>query len=316
MARNPDLEAAITADPEDDQLYRVYADWLEEKGDLRAQLIRAQLAEDPDNAAPDLLEDHAEELLGPLAKFATALHWRWGFVDWANVSERTRLEAGPCLHILLAHPVGVFLRSLEIYTHQPTAVIESLAKAPPTLRYLRFFSPSKTASLRGIGHVFPRLKKLVLDGMFELVEPLELPLADELAIELDALSAKSAGILAKANLPLLQGLTIGLAKTVDTRAKLAPLFARELPSLDYLALTDARELDELCELLVTAPFAPQLKGLELEGTLGRRGVEALRDSDRLSSLKDISVKADIDRGLLATLHRPGRKVERYDPSVE
>jgi uncharacterized protein (TIGR02996 family) len=317
MARNLELEAAILVDPENEQRYRDYADWLEENGDLHAQLIRAQLAERFGGAARMLLWEHGEQLLGPVAKFEHALHWKNGFVEWANLSERTRLEAGPSLEALLAHRVGAFLRGIEIYTFEPAAVIQPPAKTPPTLRFLRFFSPTKTVSLSGLAHVFARLKKLVLDGMFELVEPLDLPLADELAVELDALSTESAAFLANGTFPLLQGLTIGLARTVDAQEKLAPLFARDLPRLEYLVIAEAREsgeLDDMCELLVAAPFAGQLTGLELDGTLGRRGVEALRDSDRLIALKTISVKAAIDRRLIATLERSGCKVEHDDPS--
>src|SRR5215204_4545802 len=96
--RNLDLEAAIIANPEDDQLYRVYADWLEGQGDPRAQLIRVQL-DSGDSAARPLLRERAEELLGPsLAKFALALSWKRGFVFWATLSERNPgLEAGPAL---------------------------------------------------------------------------------------------------------------------------------------------------------------------------------------------------------------------------
>ncbi len=316
MARNPDLEAAIIQSPEDDNLYRAYADWLEAHGDLRAQLIRAQLVQRFGGAARQLLWDHADELLGPLAKFEPALMFKRGFVDSANLTERTRLEAGPALAALLAHPVGAFLRRLEIYTHDPAAVIEPLTKAPPTLRYLTFFSPTKPVSLRGLAPVFARLHKLILDGQFELEGPLDLPLANELAIELDALSPESATILAKANLPLIQGLTLGLARTTDAPTKLAPLFARDLPNLTDLVITESDDLDDLCELLVTAPFAPQLTGLTLDGTLTQRGIDALRDSDRLLALKDISVKANIDPGLLTSLDRLGRNVKWCDPSSE
>jgi uncharacterized protein (TIGR02996 family) len=314
--RNPELEAAIIADPKDDQLYRVYADWLEEQDDPRAELIRVQL-DSGDDAARDLLEERGKKMLGPaLAKYALWLNWERGFVTSANLSERGKIVAGPCLAALLASPTSAFLESLEIYTHNPAPVIKALPKAPSTLRYLRFFSPTKVATLKNVAKVLARQKKLVLDGKFELVDPLDLPIADEVAIEIDALSENSAAIVASANLPRVQGLTLGLVECPDTHATLAPLFARSMPDLDYLVITDADELDDVCELLAEAPFAKQLKYLEIAGTLTRRGVEALRSSDRLTKLKDLVVKADIDRDLLGTLKRKGRKVERYDPSAE
>ena len=50
---------------------------------------------------------------------------------------------------------------------------------------------------------------------------------------------------------------LGLARTTDAPTKLAPLFVRALPNLTDLVITESDELD-LCELLMTAPFAPQL----------------------------------------------------------
>lgn len=254
--------------------------------------------------------------LGPLDRFPAALTWHGERVDWANLSERTPgLEAGACLAALLTHPAGGTLRSLEIMTRAPAPVVAALAMAPPTLRVLRFFSPTQVARLHGLGAVLARLQRLVLDGRFELVEPLALPVADELAIEIDALSAPSAAAVVDGSYPLVQGLTIGLAATTGVRAKLAGLFAKPLPKLDFLVVTDAVELDDVCELIVAAPFAPQLTGLQLGGRLTQRGVDALAGSDRLGALQTLDVPPDLDAGLLARLRRRGRAVERLEPAA-
>ena len=255
--------------------------------------------------------------LGPLDKFPSALRWKGKSVESANLSERSPgLKAGACLSALLAHPASAKLSSLEIFTLAPEPVVKALVRAPRTLRILRFFCPIKVAALRGLGPVLSHLNKLVLDGKFELEEPLDLPVADELAIEIDALSETSAGYLVNGSYPLVQGLTIGLATTSGTRDKLAGLFAKPLPKLDFLVISDAAELDDVCEMIVAAPFAPQLTGLQLGGRLTKRGIDALSTSDRLRALKTLDVPPDVDAKLLASLKKRGRKVERYDPSME
>src|SRR5437588_11228665 len=84
---------AILANPEDDALRLIYADWLEERGDpadaARAEFIRAQaelfsLADD-DPRRP-LLEDREHELLAEHES-------RW-LGDWPRYVPRWRFERG------------------------------------------------------------------------------------------------------------------------------------------------------------------------------------------------------------------------------
>jgi hypothetical protein len=66
-----------------------------------------------------------------------------------------------------------------------------------------------------------------------------------------------------------------------------------MPKLGFLEISDAAELDDVCEMLVAAPFAPQLTGLQLGGRLTKRGVDALA-SHRLPELKTLDVPPDLD----------------------
>lgn len=66
-ARNPELEAAISADPHHRETYAVFADWLQEQGDVRGELMSLQL-HNKDKQAKALLEEHADYFLGPLAE--------------------------------------------------------------------------------------------------------------------------------------------------------------------------------------------------------------------------------------------------------
>lgn len=73
---HPELAAVIAAAPDEVENYRVYADWLSEQGDVRGELIRAELAleRDPEDATSQRARDQIvkrfqRELFGPLAKF-------------------------------------------------------------------------------------------------------------------------------------------------------------------------------------------------------------------------------------------------------
>ena len=69
-ARNPDLEAAVAANPNDREPYSVLADWLQLQNDPRGELISLQLA-GKTTEAEALLAQHADYFLGPLAEHAT-----------------------------------------------------------------------------------------------------------------------------------------------------------------------------------------------------------------------------------------------------
>ncbi|MEJ7599016.1 MAG: TIGR02996 domain-containing protein [Kofleriaceae bacterium] len=69
-ARNPDLEAAIAANPIDREPYVVLADWLQVQGDPRGELMALQLT-GKDTEADAVLAKHRDYFLGPLAAHAT-----------------------------------------------------------------------------------------------------------------------------------------------------------------------------------------------------------------------------------------------------
>jgi uncharacterized protein (TIGR02996 family) len=104
---NP-LFRAILADPDDDELRLVYADWLEDHGDTaRAEFIRGQLALagmdafDPEGAAlrqrqMALLREHEDAWRAELPELPDGLAWgdcRRGFVDSVIASRREELLA-------------------------------------------------------------------------------------------------------------------------------------------------------------------------------------------------------------------------------
>src|SRR5688500_10922713 len=69
--------ARIAADPFDDDLRLVYADWLEEQGDPRGELVRLQQEHERVNRAwlGRYAEPHATDLAERIDQL-TRLHWR------------------------------------------------------------------------------------------------------------------------------------------------------------------------------------------------------------------------------------------------
>jgi uncharacterized protein (TIGR02996 family) len=65
-ARNPELEKAIVANPNDREAWAVFADWLQEQGDPRGELISLQLG-NKEGQAKALIKKHEDYFLGPLA---------------------------------------------------------------------------------------------------------------------------------------------------------------------------------------------------------------------------------------------------------
>lgn len=135
---NPELEAAILADPDDDDGYLVYADWLQSVGDPRGELIAVEhrtsrppghIPGPARNTAPDelpalrrrefLRATFACQLVHPLAvDHALRLRWRLGFVVEAtlDVVQCHHHELWPSVIVerLLAHPACRLLRTITI----------------------------------------------------------------------------------------------------------------------------------------------------------------------------------------------------------
>jgi len=163
-ASNPQLERAIEADPYDIEAYSVYADFLQDAGDPRGELIALQLA-GKTKAATKLLAKHAEYFLGPLAEHAKtfdgsnrdAFSWKFGFIHGLRLSHNhyayefdATAAKPPCslaemLTQVLAHPSGRFVTEIAFrFNNDPNednlqSLIDVLAKrAPPTIRKLHF----------------------------------------------------------------------------------------------------------------------------------------------------------------------------------
>jgi uncharacterized protein (TIGR02996 family) len=104
--REPRLEAAIAASPDDEACWQVYADWLLSVGDPLGERIRGLRADDA-------------EFLGHLRPLVTehgvlTLEWSHGFIRSALLRAWGCVQLDELLVWLLELPVARFLRSLDI----------------------------------------------------------------------------------------------------------------------------------------------------------------------------------------------------------
>ncbi|MGN6108662.1 MAG: TIGR02996 domain-containing protein, partial [Kofleriaceae bacterium] len=296
-ARNAELERAILADPYDASAYAVYADWLQEQGDPRGELIALQLSGQHE-AARALLTRHADALLGDLADHAElhdgsrrhAFTWEAGFIRSVQLSHHTSVSALPdglrgVLAAVLAHPSGRFLAEISIgiagetFDSSLQDLIDLLVeRAPPTLRKLHLgdfaygsdteMSWYSVGDLGALWSAVPRLTTLIVQGGDFRLGAIDLPALASATFRTGGLSRDSAHALARAHWPQLERLEIwygdpeyGGDATADD---VAPLLARtDLPRLRHLGLRNAAFTDALCPLIVASPLVRQLRSLDL-----------------------------------------------------
>ncbi len=283
VARDPELERAIEADLDDDAGFLVYADWLSSQGDVRGELIRAQLEleqhpeDKPLTATRDtLLSKFAKELLGPLAKhsiirdpnaYLPGFRWRRGFICAARLwrfSREPTMEG--LLSMLLEHPAGRFLERLVLgrpfwgdrASYQATlSVLE--ARAPRTLRSIELAEGEDAFPGDIAGFLrLPHLRRLVVHNQPLSIEDLDESHVEELALDVgqmpsdDVLSA-----LARIRWPKLRRLTVpvGVVPVLGAIFSNAPTLRRL--GVSYLSETAAAVLGK-------AAFLDRLDELTLE----------------------------------------------------
>ena len=199
-----ELERRLARDPDDLDAYLVYADWLQQRGDSRGELIaiqHAQLGVEPGSDAAARLGEreaacfaaHAQELLGPLANEPYAgrveLEWRCGFIDRVafDLNRHQDLDGAALIHELDGLESGRLISSLHCRGHRSDVVTKALievAQRRPfsALRSLalgvRWFDPRSFPDCGKLGELLPELTELEdlsIGGLdFELAE-LKLP---------------------------------------------------------------------------------------------------------------------------------------------
>lgn len=169
-ARNPDLEAAIAANPLDDDAWRVFTDWLQTQGDPRGELAALQDGHKPADAEA-LLARHADYFLGDFAAHQTvhdegynnasshlrdaaqeaawqatqkqAFLWRHGFISRVRLSHDSYSDGAfdgstaDILTAVLKHPSARYVAELAFQSNgDPNeddlqTIIDAIAAAKP-----------------------------------------------------------------------------------------------------------------------------------------------------------------------------------------
>src|SRR5262249_46512850 len=112
-------EERIARAPDSDDTFLVYGDWLQSQGDPRGELVAVHAAalagKKTSGAEKDLLDEHRDSLLGPLAAWSgeerqLELNWHLGFARSIRLAcNLWDADGGPpletTLHEALRHPV-------------------------------------------------------------------------------------------------------------------------------------------------------------------------------------------------------------------
>lgn len=225
-ARNRELERQLREQPDEEELYLVYGDWLQEHGDVLGQLIMLQAAERDGDAkakrrVQKLMREHGEHLLGRVYEYRRMfnLKWRLGFIHSLHLrrAARDEFQWGILLGWLLERRVARLLRELRLgpfgyeYSGLGRSLFEALlAERRPTLELLELHGSGdgEPVELYDVRHKLPRLRHLALDVFRLEMEPLELPHLQTLRLQIWQPQPDLLANLAKSELPALQELRV------------------------------------------------------------------------------------------------------------
>ncbi|MCX5741678.1 MAG: TIGR02996 domain-containing protein [Proteobacteria bacterium] len=321
-ARNPALEKAILAEPYDKTGWMVLADWLQDQGDPRGELIALQTANKAKPAAA-LLDKYKDYFLGPLAEHTKsydgsdkdAFTWRYGYIFGVRLShnhyanEAWKGSLKDVLTTLLDHPSGRFITEMTLLDNNEPAdddlqdLIDVLAKrAPKSIRKLVFGEEPDQISWYNIGDLgklwkaVPNLRTLLIEaGSFSLGK-IDLPELRRAVFKTGGLSADDGKAIATAKWPNLEHLEIWYGDDNyggDCSIKqVQPLLDRtDLTNLQYLGLKNAQFTDDICRALPKAKILAGISRLDLsDGIMTDEGAAALAaHKDAFAHLDEIDV---------------------------
>ena len=330
-SQDEEYRRALTASPDDKNLWAVYGDWLQTLGDPRGELINLQLAAEGSSPPQgtvkrvrQLLTDSRDALMGPFGDWVDSIEggntsriaWRYGFVDDAVVVVETAEQAIDVISRLFNHACGQMLRRLELVFEGKTTrlnvepLYRHLAElAPPTLAELLLVAPGRTLgvldALWGIGSI----RQLSIRGVDAAIDA-ACPLT-RLSIEMPDDASSWLVFRSGSRLPALEALSVSRSPTYsvgedDLRGP--ALLPETVPALRTLRLHDVKEA--LWRLFEHAEqVMPQLQVLDISGCeITARDVtflQKLRGTHRLQRIvaRGCALSPSVARGLRALTDR-------------
>jgi uncharacterized protein (TIGR02996 family) len=299
MRDNPEFIAAIMANPDDDGLRLIYADWLDEHDQPeRAELIRVECeAERTDRDSPNYLKllrradqlekAHAEDWFGPLSDEDFFVITRRGFVD-----------------------------RIALTADRFTANTEVIFDYAPLLQGLHindgrdwqaFFS---TPQLKGITVLSFDDNVFTLDAAIELATCKNLSNLIDLELDRQPLSLVAIAALVSARMPALQRLSMSECNLQDECAvRLFP--AQGFRNLRELDLNENGLTNTTCHALAAATEFGQLEQLVLcNNHISANGIALLANAPHLTRLRSLNLYGNPigpagGRAILASRHWEG-----------
>ena len=314
--RDDGLERALRENPDDDQLWLVYADLYIERNHPRGQIMAIESAPvknvvhraEREAQTEQLREAARDVLVGPLQRRGLALKWRRGFVYAATLRGQYELgEAEDALWSLLRHPSARFLRELVLDVghrdgQDHRLLVALVQHVAPPLRQLAIeyeslewvgFPP--LGPLGAIGGALPLLEDLVISSDDTLdLRGLSLPRAKRFKVQTIGLRPATLAHLRAAPWPNLEDFAVTLGNCTCTPADFGFVFDGSLSRLRKLTLTSAPFANEIVEAFVGSPIVRQLHLLDLsQGRLDDRVVEMLVAA-RASFAGEFRIRAAVD----------------------
>jgi uncharacterized protein (TIGR02996 family) len=325
----------IKANPDDDALRLILADWLEEQGDPRGEHVRlqCQLArmeeDDPDREALamrtwEVEQPHRDEWLGPLASLGEGCRFARGLIQ-IRCDADTLL--GPALEAAVAAESRAWLEGLTLYLLRATPEAIAQALGSPHLARFSALTLQRVSSLAddpSLERWAEGLRTLAasphLDALKELNlgdanlrgEGLRLLLSSQhlggiTSLDLSHNWLDATGAEALAGSPVFGGLVnLDLSSNRIGRAGVEALArSRQGCALRSLNLDGADMDDEGVRILVGSSLLEHCTRLRLESNnLTGKGVEAIAGSAHLSRLSHLSLGSAFPAGLQSLFESP------------
>ncbi len=289
VASHPEYEAACLASPDDVKPWQIYADWLQERGDVRGELA-ALFLDGQDGEAWSRLEVERDSILGPYSERELGdFEVKHGFITGATLkcaSSDSETDLRVLTETFLGKPIARFVSALKFgladfdRANEWTEVVEVICKAVQAkqLRRLEFsefdhqdwelpdigygdFSPL-WSSLPALEHF-----KLRAGGDGGVLGRIRHPRLKTFIREADSLTSKEVAEILNANCPALERLELWTghdAGATATSEQFAEVLAgKRFPRLTHLGVRHSELTVDLSRQLANSQLLPRLRSLDL-----------------------------------------------------